>query len=394
MTWPELAGWLRLQQADGVGLLTAHKLLECFGTPAAIFEASRAQLLEIVTPRQADALLSPLRARRADTPLAAAFGSSDAAAGSHGAALPAAGQGWVEAQLDAMLAWQAQPGHRLLPFGHPLYPEYLSQIVAAPLLLFVKGRLDLLANRAVAVVGSRNASRQGMLNAERMAQTLSDAGVTVVSGLALGIDAAAHLGGLSGPGGTVAVLGTGIDRIYPARNAALARRIAEEGCLISECALGTPPTRDNFPRRNRIISGLSRGVLVVEAAEKSGSLITARLAAGQGRDVYAVPGSIHATLSKGCHELIREGARLVESGADVLADMQLLADGQAGARAALDDSFVDRVLDAMGDDPVQADVLAEHLNQPAGELQGQLLALELAGLLERLPGGMFQRLRA
>ncbi|SHN42872.1 DNA processing protein [Duganella sacchari] len=251
----------------------------------------------------------------------------------------------------------------------------------------------MLLARSVAVVGSRNASRQGVANAEQLAQSLSEAGVTVVSGLALGIDAAAHTGGLNGPGSTIAVLGTGADRIYPARNSGLARRIAEEGCLISECPLGTAPSKDTFPRRNRIISGLSRGVLVVEAAQKSGSLITARLAAGQGRDVYAVPGSIHATLSKGCHQLIREGAKLVETAADVLQALQMETDGVAGGRAGFDDSFVDRVLEAVGSDPVQAEVLALHLGQSAAELQGQLLALELAGLLERLPGGMFQRLR-
>lgn len=363
LTRPALAGWLRLQQTGGVGLLTAHKLLDALGTPQAIFEASRSRLLDVVTPRQADALLAPPSKT-------------------------------LEAQLDAVQAWQALPGNRLLPLDHPDYPNELREIVAAPLMLYVKGRAELLPRRSVAVVGSRNASRQGVLNAQHMAQTLSDAGLVIVSGLALGIDAAAHEGALGGPGGTIAVLGTGIDRIYPARNGALARRIAEEGCVVSEYALGTPPTRDNFPRRNRIISGLARGVLVVEAAAKSGSLITARLAVAQGRDVYAVPGSIHATLAKGCHQLIREGARLVESGADVLAELQMVADGQAGARAAPDDSFVDRVLEAMGADPVQADVLAVHLNETAGELQGQLLALELAGLLERLPGGMFQRLRA
>lgn len=368
LTRPALAGWLRLQQTGGVGLLTAHKLLERYQHPHAIFEAGRSDLLEVVTARQADALLVP----------------PAGAAAAH-----------IEAWLDAMLAWQTEPGQRLLPFDHADYPDYLRNIVAAPLLLYVKGRAELLARRAVAVVGSRNASRQGVLNAERMAQTLSEAGVTVVSGLALGIDAAAHLGGLNGDGGTIAVLGTGIDRIYPARNGALARRIAEEGCIVSEYPLGTPPARDNFPRRNRIISGLARGVLVVEAAAQSGSLITARLAVGQGRDVYAVPGSIHATLSKGCHELIREGARLVESGYDVLEELQMQADAQAGARGRLgpDDSFVDRILDALGDDPQPADLLALHLGLPPGELQGQLLALELAGLLERLPGGMFQRLR-
>jgi len=362
VTRPVLAGWLRLQQTDGVGLLTAHALLLEFGTPAAIFAASREQLLAVARPRQADALLAAPTTR-------------------------------LEAELDAIQAWQQQPGNRLLAWGDAAYPEYLRNTTGAPLLLYVKGRAALLHQRSVAVVGSRNASRQGVLNAGHLAQALSDAGLTVVSGLALGIDAAAHAGGLDGPGGTIAVLGTGIDRIYPARNGALARRIADEGCLVSEYALGAPPSRDNFPRRNRIISGLARGVLVVEAAAKSGSLITARLALEQGRDVYAVPGSIHATLSKGCHQLIREGAKLVESAADVLQAMQMLADGEAGARTAPDDSFVDRVLEAMGEDPVQADVLALHLGQAPGELQGQLLALELAGLLERLPGGMFQRLR-
>lgn len=362
MPRPVLADWLRLQQTERVGLLTAHRLLERFGDPAGIFAASREQLLAIATPRQTDALL----------------------------AAPLAG---LTTALDAVQSWQQQPGNHLLAWGDPAYPEYLCNITAAPLLLYLKGRADLLPRRSVAVVGSRNASRQGVLNAEHMAQALSDAGLTIVSGLALGIDAAAHTGGLSGPGSTIAVLGTGIDRIYPARNGALARRIAEEGCLVSEYALGTPPSRDNFPRRNRIISGLARGVLVVEAAAGSGSLITAKLAVGQGRDVYAVPGSIHATLSKGCHYLIREGAKLVETAADVLVAMEIQADSQAGARAAPDDSFVDRVLAAMGDDPVQAEVLALHLGQAPGELQGQLLALELAGLLERLPGGMFQRLR-
>jgi DNA processing protein len=362
LTTPELLDWLRLQQTDGVGLLTAHRLLEKFASPQGIFAADRRALLEIVTARQADALLAP----------------------------PAAA---LTEQLDAVLAWRQSPGNHLLALGQPDYPEYLRNIAAPPLMLYIKGRIALLPQRSVAVVGARNASRQGVLNAERLAQALSEAGLTIVSGLALGIDAAAHSGGLNGRGSTIAVLGTGIDRIYPARNGALARRIAEAGCMVSEYALGTPPTKDNFPRRNRIISGLARGVLVVEAAAQSGSLITARLALGQGRDVYAVPGSIHATLSKGCHQLIRDGAKLVETAADVLQAMQMLVDGEAGARAAVDDSFVDRVLEAMGEDPVQAEVLALQLQQAPAELQGQLLALELAGLLERLPGGMYQRLR-
>lgn len=357
-----LADWLRLQQTGGVGLLTAHRLLERYGAPAPIFSASRSELLQLLTPRQADALLAP------PPPL--------------------------DAELDAIERWQQQPGQRLLPWNHTDYPAPLRQIVAAPLLLYVKGRAELLGRRALAVVGARAASRQGQLNAERLAAALSAAEVTIVSGLALGIDAAAHVGGLSGPGSTIAVLGTGADRIYPARNGALARRIAEQGCMVSEYPLGTPPTPGNFPRRNRIISGLAHGVLVVEAAAQSGSLITAELAAAQGREVYAVPGSIHATLSKGCHQLIRDGAKLVESAADVLLAMQIQSDAVAAPRAGPDDSFVDRVLAAMGEDPVPAELLALQLQQPAGELQGQLLALELAGLIERLPGGMFQRLRA
>ncbi|MET0320605.1 MAG: DNA-processing protein DprA [Duganella sp.] len=357
-----LAAWLRLEQTPGVGLMTAHDVLQHFGTPEAVFQADRTQLLAVVQPARADALLAP---PPADLP----------------------------AQVEAVLAWRAQPGNVLLTFGHPDYPVLLREIAAAPLMLYVKGRAALLHAMSVAVVGSRNASVMGMQNAERMARALSESGVTIVSGLALGIDAAAHAGGLAGEGGTIAVIGTGIDRIYPARNAELARRIAEQGCIISEYALGTPPLRDNFPRRNRVISGLARAVLVVEAAAKSGSLITARLAGAQGRDVYAMPGSVHAALSKGCNRLIREeGAKLVETAADVLSELQMSVDAVATG-SHFDDSFVDRVLDAMGDQPTRADTLAQHLQQSAAELQGQLLALELAGLLERLPGGWFQRLR-
>jgi DNA processing protein len=363
VTAPTLAGWLRLERTDGVGLLTAHTLLEHFHTPEAIFAASREQLLKLVKRDQADALLRPADAE-------------------------------LPALVDAALAWQQLPGNRLLPLDHPDYPQALRDIAAAPLMLYVKGRIELLAKPSLAVVGARNASAQGMLNAGRMAQALSEAGLTIVSGLALGIDAAAHEGGLCGSGSTIAVIGTGIDRIYPARNAPLARRIAEDGCIVSEYALGTPPLRDNFPRRNRVISGLARGVLVVEAAAKSGSLITARLAVSQGKDLYAIPGSIHATLAKGCHALIREdGAKLVETANDILTDMRMIAEGAPGTRLAPDDAFVDRVLDAIGDDPVRAEALAARLGQSAAELQGQLLALELAGLLERLPGGVFQRLR-
>lgn len=361
-----LAAWLRLEQTAGVGLVSAHRLLQQFGTPEAVFGASREQLLALLKPAQADAVLRP-----------------------PGAALAA--------RLDAVQAWCDQPGNMLLPLDHDGYPERLRQIAGAPLMLYVKGQVGLLSRPCVAMVGARNASMSGMQNAERMAQALSAAGVTIVSGLALGIDAAAHTGGLRAAGGTIAVIGTGADRIYPARNAELARRIAAEGCIVSEYPLGTPPLRDNFPRRNRVISGLARGVLVVEAAAKSGSLITARLAAAQGRDVYAMPGSVHSTLAKGCHRLIREeGAKLVETADDILSELAMQDAGRAGMTQTgshFDDSFVDRVLQAMGDEPARADLLAAHLQQSAAELQAQLLALELAGLIERLPGGLFQRLR-
>ena len=356
-----LADWLRLARTPEVGLVTAHRLLAHFLHPQAIFAAAAAAdpaLARHVRPAQ----LAALR-RQPDG---------------------------VQAELDAIHTWVQAPGNRVLALDHADYPAALRHIPNPPLLLYLRGRAELLANSALAMVGSRNASTQGIQTAGRMAQALSDAGLTIVSGLALGIDAGAHVGALRGAGATVAVVGTGADRCYPARNRALAEQIAAQGCIVSEYPLGTPPLSDNFPRRNRVISGLARGVLVVEAALKSGSLITARLAAAQGRDVYAIPGSIHATLSKGCHVLIREGAKLVESAEDILEDWRMLPAGYA--RALPDDSFVDRVLEALGPHPGSADDLALRLHQEVADLQGQLLALELAGLLERLPGGMFQRL--
>ncbi|WP_371866943.1 DNA-processing protein DprA [Duganella fentianensis] len=355
-----LAGCLRLQQVAGVGLLTAHRLLQRYGSFQALFETDYAALLGCLRPAQASAVLAP------PAPALAAL-------------------------VEATLRWQEQGGHALLAYGAPGYPPLLARLPAPPLLLYVQGRRELLACTALAIVGSRNASQQGKLTAQRMAHALSDAGLTIVSGLAQGIDGAAHAGGLAGQGSTVAFIGTGPDRIYPAANAALARRIAVEGCVVSEFALGTPPLRDNFPCRNRLISGLAAGVLVVEAAAKSGSLITARLAVHQGKELYAMPGSIHATLAKGCHQLIRrDGAKLVESADDILVDLGLLERAGAGYTQP-DDAFVDTLLQALGQQCATADGLSQQLNQPVAELQGQLLALELAGLVERLPGGQFQR---
>lgn len=357
-----LADWLRLALTPGVGLLTAHNLLRELHCPSAIFAAGQARLSSLVKPSQARALAAAAMGETADA---------------------------VAAQLETIERWLQAPARRVLALDDPAYPPALRDTADPPLLLYVQGRAELLGRAALAVVGSRNASAQGVSNAARLAQALSETGLVIVSGLALGIDAAAHEGGLRGEGGTVAVLGTGIDIVYPRRNEGLAQRIAQHGCLVSEYPLGTLPQSSNFPKRNRIISGLARGVLVVEAAAGSGSLITARLAAHQGRDVYAIPGSIHATLAKGCHTLIKEGAMLVESADDILAALAGRPPGTA--LAAPDDGFVDPLLAALGGDPATPALLAQRRGLALAAVQGQLLALELAGLVERLPGGMFQR---
>ncbi|CDG85232.1 DNA-processing protein DprA [Janthinobacterium agaricidamnosum] len=364
ITEHELAAWLRLQHSAGIGPVAARALLARFGLPDAIFEAGFEALHSIVP--------------------------ESAARGLCGAAPPA-----LQLSVEHTLAWLQQPGNAILTLADAAYPKLLLEIHDPPLLIYIKGRIDLLARPALAVVGSRNASAQGVANAAAFSQALSLAGLTIVSGLALGIDTAAHHGGLAGPGSTVAVIGTGIDIVYPRRNLALAHRIADQGCLISEYPLGLPAMPGNFPRRNRLISGLCRGVLVIEAAAQSGSLITARLACEQGRDVFAIPGSIHSALAKGCHALIKQGAKLVESAGDVLQEMQAMVHTNVQgtvpeASCALEDAGL---LAALGHDPADADTLAARTGQDAAAVLVQLLNLELAGLLEKLPGGMFQRCR-
>ena len=256
----------------------------------------------------------------------------------------------------------------------------------------------MLAGTALAIVGSRNATQQGEANAEALARALSNAGLTIVSGLALGIDAAAHRGGLAGSGSTIAVLGTGIDVLYPSRNAALAAEIAGRGLLISEFPLGTAPAAQNFPRRNRLISGLARGCLVVEAALASGSLITARAAAEQGREVFAIPGSIHSPLAKGCHALIKSGAKLVESAEDVLAELSgFRPSGYASTTSASTTKALSEAQDAgllghMGHDPIDVDSLCSRAGMSAEQVSSELLRLELDGRVAALPGGLYQRL--
>lgn len=360
------AGWLRLALTPGVGPETGRRLLAAFGLPGSIFEAGAAALRKVVSERIALAL----------------------------AAAPAPE---IAERIDATLAWLAQPGNHLLTLADGGYPRALLDIPDPPLMLYAKGRVELLNQPSLAVVGSRNATAQGIANAERFAEAFSAAGLTVVSGLALGIDAAAHAGALRHAGGsTVAVIGTGCDIVYPARHRGLAHRIADGGCIVSEYPLGTPAIAANFPRRNRIISGLSRGVLVVEAAAQSGSLITARTAADQGRDVFAIPGSIHSPLAKGCHQLIRQGAKLVESAEHVLEELRLPA-AAAVPRAPADDKPVGAepehpVLHALGHDPASLDTLAVRTGMDIAQLQAALLALELDGRVEPLPGNRYRRL--
>lgn len=381
----ELRAWLRLVLTPRVGPGTARKLLTALGSPQAVFDASPGALAALVSKREATEL-----AREPEG---------------------------LDGQLDATLAWldtspllaSGLAARHVLSLADAGYPAMLLEAADPPLLLFAQGRLDLLAAPAVAVVGSRSPSAQGRDNAHAFAQALSAAGVTVVSGLAQGVDGAAHEGALDGrpaihaanrPGSTVAVVGTGLDRVYPKVHQALAHRIAEQGLLLSEFMLGTPPLPPNFPKRNRIVAALTRGTLVVEAALQSGSLITARLAAEMGREVLAIPGSIHAPQSKGCHALIKQGAKLVETAQDVLEELRLEAIGAHGSsQVSLSEDIApgaspdeDPVLVAMGYDPVSQEALSARTGWGPAELGAHLLELELMGQVARLPGALFQRM--
>lgn len=307
--------------------------------------------------------------------------------------------------VEHALRWGEQTGQRWLPYGDPLYPSLLTSINEAPLLLSVRGQAELLSDPQLAVVGSRHASKQGVNIAKDFSQHLSSQGLAITSGLALGVDTAAHQGGLMGIGKTVAVVGTGLDRIYPAANQTLARQIAEEGVMVSEFPLGTPPLAQNFPKRNRIISGLSTGVLVVEAALKSGSLITAKRAMEQGREVFAVPGSIHNPQAKGCHQLIKQGAKLVESGQDVLEELSaLIRFSLTPAQESLSSSSRHEgsksvsepqqpILAYIEYEPISVDELVVLSKRPIFEIQSQLTLLELSGEIEAMSAGRWRRIR-
>ena len=364
----DFAAWFRLLETPGLGRDSARRLLAAFGAPAAVLSAAPATLRPWVGPAVADALRqpSPLLAQRL-----------------------AAAQAWLDGGAD----------RHVLTLDHPAWPPLLLQTADPPLLLYVQGDPARLAAASLAVVGSRHPTPQGRDNARSFARALAEAGWQIVSGLALGIDAAAHEGALgAGPGaaGTLAVVGSGLDRVYPPANAELARRIAASGALVSEYAPGTPPLPEHFPQRNRLIAGLSRGMLVVEAALRSGSLITARLANEAGREVFAVPGSIHAPQSRGCHQLIQQGAKLVESAQDILDELR----GTGASRPAQADlplgqtGPADPLLDALGSDPVTLDALAARTGWPASQLAGRLMELELEGRVTRQPGGLYQRRHA
>ncbi len=358
----ELAAWLRLLETPGVGRESARKLLSAFGSPDAVFRSSVSAQRTVAGATVAQAL--------------------------------GAAQETLDALISKTLDWlNAAPQSRtVITLGDPHYPAALLETADPPMLLYAQGLVSRLQGPSVAIVGSRNPTRQGVDNARAFAEHLSHAGLTVVSGLALGIDAAAHEGALSGASGTVAVVGTGLDQVYPKRNAKLAQRIALEGLILSEFSLGTPPLPANFPVRNRIIAGLTRGTLVVEAALQSGSLITARLAGEAGRDVYAIPGSIHSPQSRGCHALIKQGAKLVDTAQDVLEDLRLALPGASGAATPTQPHATDPLLDALGYDPVSLEALVARTGWSASQLSTKLLDLELDGQVARLPGQLFQRI--
>lgn len=367
----ELEAWLRLAGTAGVGRGSARALLAAFGSPEAAVDASVAARQRVVPATVATALAEP--------------------APGHAALLEHTLR-WLEGAAGA------GETRDVLALGDPRYPRLLLETADPPLFLHARGRIELLQAPSVAVVGSRNPTPQGLDNARAFAAHLSRAHWTVVSGLALGVDGAAHAGGLDGPGSTVAVVGTGLDVAYPSRHQALAARIAREGLVVSEFVLGTPGRADNFPVRNRVIAGLARGTLVVEAALQSGSLITARLATEMGREVFAIPGSIHSPQSRGCHALIKQGAKLVDQGRDILEELGEMSRGAAAAVAGVGAGAgaeatpdPDPFLDALGWDPLSFDDLLARTGLSAAALQARLLDLELSGDVGRMPGQRYQR---
>lgn len=350
-----LASWLALTQVPGLGNENLKRLLQTFGSPEAIFLAPTSELVRFVKPAVAGAIK----------------------------------QGNYDESISITESWLSDPLNQIITIADADYPQLLLNISDPPFLLFVKGRLQLLNTASLAIVGSRNASPQGLRNAEAFARTVSAAGLCVISGMAHGVDAAAHLGGLQEKGSSIAVVGTGLDKVYPSANRELAHQLAQNGAIISEFPLGTPPLPGNFPRRNRIISGLSLGCLVVEASLQSGSLITARLALEQSREVFAIPGSIHSPQSKGCHFLIKQGAKLVESAQDIIEE---LGHDFVGSKGLVSTSSEHVIFEYLNFDPVDLDTLSQRSGLTIASLSSILLQLELDGFIATLPGGLYQRI--
>lgn len=362
----ELRHWLALVRIPGLGWANLEAMLAEFGSPETLFSLAPRQLTPFdLNPRTREALLAP---------------------------------DW--ARVDADLAWLESVNGALIPANSTSYPDLLRRIPDPPIALFARGNTELLQQFQLAIVGSRNPTGGGRDTAYDFAYHLGKSGLVITSGLALGIDAAAHEGALDAGAGTVAVCGTGLDRLYPKGNRALGERILAEGVMISEFPPGTPPRAENFPQRNRIVSGLALGVLVVEAAYRSGSLITARLGSEQGREVFAIPGSIHNPLARGCHRLIRDGAKLVESANDVLEELGPLA-GVASSQEPntaptdhteeeLDPEYV-VLLGHLGFDPTPVDVIVARTGMSSDVVSSMLLILELQGKVEATPGGRYAR---
>jgi DNA processing protein len=349
-----LKAWLSLSLMRGLSGESARRLLREFGSPEQVYAAPATALRSFVKAELAADIC----------------------------------KGVCNEKIAPVLAWLDVPENRIVTLADSEYPQALLNIPDPPLLLYVKGRLDLLNRQALAIVGSRHATPQGIINAEAFASTLSNCGLCIISGMAHGIDAAAHKGALKGLGSSIAVVGTGLDKIYPSANRALAHQLADSGALISEFPLGTPPLASNFPRRNRLISGMSLGCLVVEASLQSGSLISARMALEQGREVFAIPGSIHAPLSRGCHKLLKQGAKLVETAQDILEELGSSLCMSTATFAASDSLF----LQQLGHDPVDLETLSLRCSLTVGQLSAMLLTLELGGLVSALPGGLYQRI--
>ena len=369
-TTDTLSSWLTLYHAPGVGAVTFNQLLERRISPNELLQTGAEQLRKLgLKQASIDALRHP-----------------------------------NEEAVAHDLEWHSKPGNRIMCSQDPDYPVLLRQIPAPPPLLYVHGDTSILGEPQLAMVGSRNPSASGQRTATEFAQHLSAAGLIITSGLALGIDAASHQGALDTGSPTIAVMGTGLDRVYPARNRDLARQIAEQGALVSEFPVGTPPLAENFPRRNRIISGLSLGTLVVEAALRSGSLISARNAGEQGREVFAIPGSIHNPLARGCHHLIRQGAKLVETAQDVIDELGILADTcnslsqpderdeTPGHTRELDAEYT-QLLDTIGFESTSIDNLVTRSRLTPAEVSSMLLQLEMSGYIASNPGGLYNRLR-